>query len=365
MSSIVVPGIRRAVAAGLLTLTVVTALPAGAAVAADSPQKSPSTWTVQPSSAQGPGTRAHFGYDLAPGGTVSDYVGVTNLSTRPLTLRLYAGDAFNTATGGFDLQPGSTQPTDVGSWVSLKQRRITIPARRRLDIPFTLTVPAGATPGDHAGGIVASLVTRTSAADGSQVSVDNRVGTRIYLRVDGPLRPAGTVTQLETGYSGTANPIGSGTVNLAYSVRNTGNTRLSGRIAAVVKAPFGFELSRQDLGALPELLPGNTFNGTAELTEVRPAVRLGTELEVSPAGLAGAQTAQTSTGAVPAVGTPLPPVVRASSTWAVPWNLLSIVVALLVLAFAFFRRRRAPAAASTQAPTQSPAPAPETASTTP
>jgi hypothetical protein len=283
---------------------------------------------------------------------VTDYVGVTNLSTRPLTLRLYAGDAFNTATGGFDLQPGSTKPTDVGSWVSIEQRRITVPARRRLDIPFTLTVPAGATPGDHAGGIVASLVTKTSTADGSQVSVDNRVGARIYLRVDGPLRPASTVTQLETGYTGTANPIGSGSVNLAYSVRNTGNTRLSGRIAAVVKAPFGYELSRQDLGALPELLPGNTFNGTAELTEVRPAVRLGTELAVTTASLSGAQIAQTSTGAAPAVGTPLAPVVRASSTWAVPWNLLSIVVALLALAFVLLRRRRSEPAAA-PAPTTS------------
>jgi hypothetical protein len=273
---------------------------------------------------------------VAPGAVLTDYVGLTNLANKPLTLRLYASDAFNTSTGGFDLLPGNTRPKDVGSWVSVKERRVTIPARRRLDIPFTLRVPADATPGDHAGGIVTSLIATGRTAAGDKVTVDNRVGARLYLRVAGPLRPAVTVAQLDTAYTGTANPIGTGTVDLAYTVRNTGNVRLSGRLATRVEAPFGVTLKTTDLGVLPELLPGNSFTGTARVSQVVPVLRLGTKLTVNGTSLPGASTSSTTGD-----GVALTPIVRASSVWAMPWNLLTILVVAAAILVTLLRRRRA------------------------
>ena len=56
--------------------------------------------------------------------------------------------AFNTAEGGFALRPRTEPKTDLASWVHLPVARITLDAQRKVDIPFAVTVPANATPGE-------------------------------------------------------------------------------------------------------------------------------------------------------------------------------------------------------------------------
>ena len=58
-----------------------------------------------------------------------------------ITFQVYANDAFNTPSGGFDLLAGNKRPSDVGRWVTLVANAVTIPARHSVAIPFTLTVP--------------------------------------------------------------------------------------------------------------------------------------------------------------------------------------------------------------------------------
>ncbi len=53
-------------------------------------------------------------------------------------------------------------------------------------VPFKVSVPENATPGDYVGGI---LTTLTQADQAEGINVDRRLGIRIKLRVGGELKP--------------------------------------------------------------------------------------------------------------------------------------------------------------------------------
>jgi hypothetical protein len=168
---------------------------------------------VAPSGRGAPDGRAAFTYKLDPGAELPDYVGISNYSDQPITLDLYASDALTTPTGGFDLLPAAQKPTDVGTWVVFEERyrRLLIPSRSRVDVPFRITVPRNATPGDHAGGIVTSVAESGTDSDGNRVRIDpqNQVSGLLWAGWNTTEVPAGVfvnnkVTFNLTGVSGPA-----------------------------------------------------------------------------------------------------------------------------------------------------------------
>ncbi|WP_107074039.1 DUF916 domain-containing protein [Micromonospora sp. MH33] len=303
--------------------------PAGDSPAQGAPAAA--TWGVSPSSPKGPNGRAVFTYKLDPGAGLTDYVAVTNHSARPITLRVYASDAVTTQQGGFDLLPAAQQPVDVGSWVSLTAQTLTIPSSSRVDVPFTVTVPVNATPGDHVGGVVASLTATATDAQGNQVAVDHRVGTRIYLRVTGELRPALALEDVRVHHQGSGNPLAGGAITATATVRNTGNIRLAGRPTVEAAGPFGLNAVAASGTALPEILPGDAVRTTVRLTRVAPLFRLTVTTAVTPSAVDGQ-----------ALDPPPDTVSHRVTVWAVPWSqlLLLILVAGAICAFVTVRRRR-------------------------
>ncbi|GAB7036416.1 MULTISPECIES: WxL protein peptidoglycan domain-containing protein [Catenuloplanes] len=284
-----------------------------ASVAADT------KWSVQPSTDRGPDGRDYFIYANAPGSERTDHVGITNLTDAPLTFTVYGTDAHTTADGAFALLPAAQSPTDVGSWVTLASRAYTVPANTRLDVPFRLTVPKNATPGDHAGGLVASIAESTTDANGQTVLVDRRIAVRIYLTVDGPARPEMTIDGLRVSHTQGLNPASGGTTTVTYRLRNTGNLRLTGASTVRVTGPAGWRLASTDALAVPELLPGSEITVTERITGVQPAGRLTATVSVVPS------TPDTLLG----------PVTLGTSLWAPPWVLIGLLA--LLLAWAGYR----------------------------
>ncbi|MFJ7073078.1 WxL protein peptidoglycan domain-containing protein [Streptomyces sp. NPDC098781] len=303
-------------------LAVLPATHASAGAPGDGGQGSPgrTTFGVQPSAAKKPDARPNFSYGATPGALVKDHIAVFNYGTKPLTLRVYAQDAFTTADGGFDLFAAKHKPTDAGSWIELRKDQVKIPARSRVIVPFTLTVPAKATPGDHTAGIVASLSAAGADDKGSKVALDQRVGARVYLRVAGALTPRLAVEDLRTVYDGTANPFGTGSATVTYTVRNTGNVRLAAHQTVTVRDGLGGTAEVSGPRDLPELLPGDSVAVTAKATGVLPAFRDTTSVTIDPEPVRGDIQHRI-----------LPRVTATEAFTAVPWAFLAL---LLVLATA-------------------------------
>lgn len=293
------------------------------------PAAGTTSWSVAPSTAKGPDARTHFSYDgIKPNTVVYDYVGITNFSTRPVTFRVYASDGITTTAGSIGLAPTKQQAVDIGAWVHLAHNTVTVPARARVNEPFTLSVPANATPGDHVGGVIASV---TQVTQGGKVARDDRVGTALYLRVAGPLHPMfGVESVSANGYHGTVNPFGGGGTTVSYTVHNTGNVRLSGAQTVTVTGPFGITLATARPTALDEVLPGDSVRVTAHLSGVFPAGPLDVHVAVDPTPVPGS----------PRMTVTPQPGSYTLGLWAMPWPQLLLLILLLAIGFGAVRWRR-------------------------
>ncbi|GLW93896.1 WxL protein peptidoglycan domain-containing protein [Actinokineospora globicatena] len=326
---------RRAVLPGLLALLATALLPAAASARPAAPHlaaasaAAPATYGVRPATADAPDNRPNFSYSATPGAVVVDHVAVSNVSNDPLSLKLYPNDAFNTPDGGFDLLASSAKSVDVGAWIAVEQDQVQIPGRTTKIVPFRLSIPQNATPGDHVGGIVAALVTEATNADGQKVAVEQRVGARVYLRISGDLVPKLSIDGLTADYEHSL--FGAGDTVVEYTVRNSGNVRLGGKQKVTVETPWGSGTAAPNLPDLPELLPGNSFRVRTVVPGVLPAGWLDTLVHIDPIAPPGPQ--------------PQAAAVDASVTVvAVPW--LVLILLLLVVALVLFllwrrRRRRA------------------------
>lgn len=262
------------------------------------------TWGVQPA-----GGRDHFVLTAAPGQTLVDVVGVSNFGAEPLTLRVYATDAVLAVDGGMTLLTGAEQPRDVGSWIGFDAESYTIAPGKRADIPFRLTVPAGATPGDHTGAIVASIKAAATGPGEQRFDVDRRVGARVYLRVAGPALPGLAIEDLRVSYDNPLAMFGGAEAVVRYRVRNTGNVRTTARARTTISGLGRRQLGGPKHATLPELLPGATHEVVQRFAGVVPAGRLTVDVKVT--------------------GDPATAATKSTAIWAPPWLLLGAIVLLL------------------------------------
>ncbi|WP_144679407.1 DUF916 domain-containing protein [Cellulosimicrobium sp. TH-20] len=306
---------------------------ARAAVATDdAPAPDPAQtvqWGVRPGDTAQGVDRPNFAYSLAPGGSLRDSLVVSNHGDTPLALAVYAADGFLTDDGTLDLLPAGEESTALGSWIALDQAEVEIPPQERVEVPFTVTVPDDATPGDYAAGVVSSLV--VVAEDG--VTTDRRLGSRVHLRVQGELAPALAVDDVRLAYDGTLNPFAPGSATVTFTVTNEGNARVAPATAVRVSGPFGLGATSATDVDVPELLPGSSVERTVEVDGVWPLGREVATLTV------GGEVVPLP-GTVPDPEVVVPGVVATATTWAVPWVALGLLVLVALLVVWRVRARR-------------------------
>ncbi|MFF4654690.1 WxL protein peptidoglycan domain-containing protein [Streptomyces sp. NPDC001381] len=222
------------------------------------------SWSVHPLSSA-VAARPYFYVSADPGQTVEDKVVVANKTGKPLTFRLYAADAYNTARdGGFAVKSPGERMRGVGAWAELPKERVTVPGHRTVTVPFTIKVPRGAEPGDHPGAIVA-LDERIDRGDGSvALGVQRAVGARVYLTVGGPTLPALAVENVHVSHHQPLVPgLGASTATISYTLHNTGNVTLEPKVELRASGLFGRTLLTRDLKKIPsQLLPGQRVHLT-------------------------------------------------------------------------------------------------------
>ena len=288
------------------------------------------SWSITPAggSPDQPGNRPDLSYTVDPGTSITDTIQVWNYGNEPIQLKVYAADALITSEGSYDLRPSSEAPTDVAAWTLLSSNTVTVPASSVSAITVSIAVPKEALPGDHPGGIVASVATPTTNADGAQVLVEKRVGTRLNVRVNGDIVPGAAIRDVSASYSGSLNPIAPGSVKVDYTFANTGNTKLSGAMHLELSGIIGSK--SVDLPEVPVTMPGNTLVQSFTVADVWPTGPITAKITFIPnedGGIADIQTLASASAS--------------GSTFAWPIGQVLALIVIVGLVVLLLRRRRA------------------------
>jgi hypothetical protein len=301
------------VTAALVAVGVVAAT----APAAASPTEDPAvSWSLAPATPEGPDGRSWVEQDAAPGETVTEHLALRNLGTTATTFILTAADGYFTDTGRFSMLQAGDTSVGAGTWISVAPD-VAVEPGATVVVPFTVTVPENATPGDHAAGIAASIVSSGTTSDGTRVGVESRVGFRVITQVEGALAPALAVDDLSADYSPSFNLFTPGEVAIRYTAENAGNTQLT-----VGETVGGATTARGDL------FPGETRAVVVEPTAAWPLGLVTMEVVVE-ATVPGDD------------GLAVAPVTTTVTFWAMPWLHLATLagIAVVVAALVFARRR--------------------------
>lgn len=335
-----VPSTRRLGGAALLAGLLLALLPPAVATASAAPTADGAsvTWGVAPGDTEHGTDRANYAYQLDPGAVLHDVLEVTNRGGTDLHLAVYGADGLTTTSGQLDLLPADQPSVDLGTWIVPDTAEIDVPAGQTVAVPFTVTVPADATPGDHSGGILTSLSAATG--DDGTVRLDRRLALRMHIRVTGELTPGLSVTGLTVERRSAVNPLAGDTLVIRYRLANAGNTRLLPTDAVAVSGLIGDARVVDVSGAEPvEVLAGSALDREVTVTGVHPwgraDVRVRAQGSTVGAGNGAMVTATAETSVI-----------------AVPWAALSalLLVAGAVTALVLLLRRRSVAARGRVAP---------------
>ncbi len=196
---------------------------------------------------------SYFTWSTAPGSRLANGVVVTNGESRDATYAVSAVDAVTADASGASYRDAGAPSSDAADWIRLGSSRVTVPSGGRVVVPFTVQVPAGATPGDHLAGLAFQDVQGSAGSAGPlQVTTVGRSVIGALVRVAGPAPTALAVrgAALEP-LAGTGSPV------VVVGLDNTGR-RLARPQMTVRVQRAGYD--RTERRALDTLLPGDPLH---------------------------------------------------------------------------------------------------------
>ncbi|GAA4672599.1 hypothetical protein [Phytohabitans rumicis] len=308
-----------------VAVAVLVAAPIAPAGAMAEPSTPALTWAVQPADQNGPDGRRWVERSLDPGQVVTERLAVRNFSDRPATFFLKAADGYLTDKGRFNMLPSNQASVDGGTWIRV-QDKVTVGAKATAVVPFTITVPRDATPGDHPAGIAATIT-----STGGTVAVESRVGFRVMMRVSGTVTASLAVDDLTATYKRSWNPFSAGAILVRYTATNDGSVAVTGAGKVTTTELFGLA----EHGAqtrVEEVLPGGGREVEVRVAGVWALGLLRTTVDLTPAVPAGDAT-----------GAEIRPAAATVTVWTLPGAQLvpvAVLVALVLALRTVLRRRR-------------------------
>ncbi|THJ67136.1 hypothetical protein E8P82_06785 [Arthrobacter echini] len=285
------------------------------------------TWSLRPAGENGSDGRSWVELELDPGASVTEYAQVQNFSDREVEFSLQSADGYFTDTGRFNMLDAGTPSTDAGLWIDITDS-VVVPAGGEVTVPFTVTVPADASPGDHPAGVSASIFSSGTTDGGAAVGIESRVGFRVMTRVSGDFVPDLTA-KVAARYSMSWNPFRPGTVNVDYALQNAGNIRLGISPEIIVEMVFGAGLTSVSAPKIAEIAPGEVSRASVEVNNIWPLAVLHVSIRAEGRPVLDAE----STDPVQ--------VQETVSVVAVPWpQLITLIIAAGIIVMFIVTRRR-------------------------
>jgi hypothetical protein len=256
----------------------------------------------------------HYNYAVEAGSTIADAIVLTNFTVNPITLSVYGVDAATTGAGQVVAgEPGGAQHS-VGAWLRVSRSTVTLLPYRSDTDHFRLSVPKGTPPGDYLGAVVASFGS-AQRVDGG-VAFEARAALAVDVRVVGAVHVVMSVSLPSVSRSG-------GTDRFEVVVSNHGNVLVELTSARLEMRGGGTSLGLGAQGVY--VVPGGratlsaTWNDLPFLGHEQAEAVVAGSVAGKPAG----------TWRSPSL-----------SLWFVPWLVIGLVTAALVLIVASNRRWR-------------------------
>jgi len=199
-----------------------------------------------------PATRAYFKPVLAPGTTYTDDVLVTSSSSGPLNLLVSPVDGLTGQTSGAVYANRDVPVRKAGAWVTPAISALSLAPGAQTLVPFTVAVPANATPGDHLAGIAVEDANPQSASGQFAVTEVFRTVVGVDIVVPGPAQ-----SDLHLSGLGLRALPGAGVASLTIHIGDHGRKLVKPLVAVSLRGPGGYRrtIDRQ----LDTILPGDTI----------------------------------------------------------------------------------------------------------
>lgn len=123
--------------------------------------------------------------------------------------------------------------TDLERWISFPKKSYVLEAGKSTTVPFTISVPGDATPGGHYGAIFAETQP-DGTANGTSVQRKKRVGSLMYVTVNGDFKTGGSFGSIKTSALQFKPPLHS-----ELTTENTGDTDFEVKTVFQVEDVFG------------------------------------------------------------------------------------------------------------------------------
>jgi hypothetical protein len=195
----------------------------------------------------------YFIFDATPGQQVRDAVLVRNSGTAAGTVHLYVVDSTTGDNSGTAFPNEDVPRQAVGTWLQLAEHDLALAPGEERSVPFTVTIPADATSGQHLGGIVAAnaAITQGTPTKGIQINTQTRVITAVQVNLPGAVVERVAVTGVTTGGREAEQTV-------VVGLRNEGTEMVQPRGTLSVTNAQGQEVQRFPL-QLKTFLPGTAI----------------------------------------------------------------------------------------------------------
>lgn len=180
-----------------------------------------------------PRSQSIFLYTLKNGATKKDQLRVVNQTGQTKTIMLGSVDGVVTSTGSYTCRQAAEPVKDSGAWVTLAQKKVTVPAGGEKLVDFTVTVPKQADVGEHNSCLTLQAEEAPSEAQ-SGVRLRMRQAIRMVVTVPGVLNRQLSIEQFDVTNGG-------GEQKYIFAAANKGNVSADVDMQIRLTSLFGQE----------------------------------------------------------------------------------------------------------------------------
>ena len=256
-----------------------------------------------------------------PGQTVTTQVSIRDISSGKLIVKAQINDfvaAGEDGTPKLLLDEGESNPYSLKSWVTALPQ-MTLEPRQIKNLPVTITVPANAAPGGYYG--VVRFTATPPELEGTGVSLSASLGALLLVRVNGAAKEGLTVETFTVGNGGKPGSLFESTpLRFTERLKNTGNIHEQPAGQVSIKDMFGNKIAAVNVNLPPRnILP----QSIRKFEQTLDSSVIGNKM------LFGRYTADLRI----TYGTNKQVVTSSVTFWVIPYRLIGVIIAVLVVGF--------------------------------